>query len=239
MLPGGSGAGSYPLSQGDRLAECREAPCVWSLSRLRPLHIALLSAAYWLGLAAAKLGSAILAAWWVSRLPPGHGAISAGLQDLMLHLTIAQDAKVLWSGSTSLVALVMWVAGPPLLLALTWRWSREVEAAGELGARFGEQRSRRGRAAAAAPADLVADGSPARSRSRRAWSIRGGATQTGPRRRAGGADDPPRPLTRISDRSSTGDGAAREPCERGRRSVVVAAPGDFSLCLTSRFHDAH
>ena len=104
----------------------------WSLSRLRPLHIALLSAAYWLGLAAVKLGSAVLAAWWVSRLPPGHGAISAGLQDLMLHLTIAQDAKVLWSGSTSLVALVMWVAGPPLLLALTWRWSREVEAAGEL-----------------------------------------------------------------------------------------------------------
>ena len=104
----------------------------WSLSRLRPLHIALVSVAYWIGLTAVKLGSGILAGWWVSRLPPGHGAISAGLQNLLLHLTIAQDGKVLWSGTTSLSALAVWVIGPPLLLALTWRWSREVEAAGGL-----------------------------------------------------------------------------------------------------------
>lgn len=104
----------------------------WSLSRLRPLHIALVSVAYWIGLTAVKLGAAILAGWWVSRLPQGHGSISAGLQNLVLHLTIAQDGKVLWSGSTPLPALALWVMGPPLLLALTWRWIREVEAAGDV-----------------------------------------------------------------------------------------------------------
>ncbi len=104
----------------------------WSLSRLRPLHIALVSVAYWIGLTAVKLGAAILAGWWVSRLPQGRGSISAGLQNLVLHLTIAQDGKVLWSGSTPLPALALWVMGPPLLLALTCRWSREVEAAGDV-----------------------------------------------------------------------------------------------------------
>ena len=105
----------------------------WSLSRLRPLHIALLSASYWLGLAAVKLGSAILAAWQISRLPPNHGSISASLQSTMLQLTIAQDGAVMWSGGTSLGALIMWVAGPPLLLALTWRLTREIESAGGAG----------------------------------------------------------------------------------------------------------
>jgi hypothetical protein len=31
-------------------------------------------------------------------------------------------------------AIVMWVVGPPLLLALTRRWAREVEVAGDPGA---------------------------------------------------------------------------------------------------------
>jgi hypothetical protein len=110
----------------------------WSLSRLRPLHIALASVAYWVGLTAVKLGSAILAGWWVSRLPTGHGSVSAGFQNLLLHLTIAQDGKTLWTGSTSLPALAVWVIGPPLLLALTWRWSREVEAAGDVAQERGD-----------------------------------------------------------------------------------------------------
>ncbi len=102
----------------------------WSLSRLRPLHIAVLSVAYWLGLTAVKLGSAILAAWWISRLPPGRGSISAGLDNTLLHLTMVTDGKPLWIGSVSIVTLIAWIVGPPLLLALTWRWTREVEAAG-------------------------------------------------------------------------------------------------------------
>lgn len=102
----------------------------WSIARLRPLHIALLSASYWLGIAAVKLGSAILAAWQISRLSPNHGSITASLQSTMLQLTITKDGATVWSGGTSLGALFMWVAGPPLLLALTWRWTREIESVG-------------------------------------------------------------------------------------------------------------
>jgi hypothetical protein len=100
----------------------------WSLSRLRPVHIVLLSTAYWLGLLVVKLGAAIVAAWQVSHLPPNHGTISAGLENLLLRVTIARDSSVVWAGSVSLGALVGWVVGPPLLLALTCRWAREAEA---------------------------------------------------------------------------------------------------------------
>jgi hypothetical protein len=99
-----------------------------SLSRLRPLHIALLTVAYWLGLAAVKLGPAIVAAWQMSRLPPNHGSISASLENTLLRLSITVDGVALWAGSASLGALIAWVVGPPLLLALTSRWVRETEA---------------------------------------------------------------------------------------------------------------
>jgi hypothetical protein len=100
-----------------------------SLARLRPLHVALLTMAYWLGLAVVKLGPAIVAAWRVSRLPPNHGSISAGLENTLLRVSIAIDGVAVWAGSVSLGALIAWVVGPPLLLALTSRWVREVEAA--------------------------------------------------------------------------------------------------------------
>ena len=104
----------------------------WSLSRLRPRHIALLTVAYWIVLAVLKLGGAILAAWWVARLAPGHGSISASLEDTVLSLRMVQDGGTIWSGRTSLATLIGWVAGPPLLLALTWRWARDVDVAGEV-----------------------------------------------------------------------------------------------------------
>lgn len=102
----------------------------WSLARLRPLQIAVVSIVYWLGLTAVKLGGAILSIWWVSRLPPNHGAVNAGFQNGLLHLTVLQDGKELWSGSTSLGLFLALVLGPPVLLALTARWSRLAENAG-------------------------------------------------------------------------------------------------------------
>jgi hypothetical protein len=102
----------------------------WSLARLRPIQIVAVSVVYWLGLTAVKLGGAVLALWWVSRLPPNHGAANAGFQNGILHLTVLQDGKELWSGSTSLGMFLALVFGPPLLLALTARWSRLAESAG-------------------------------------------------------------------------------------------------------------
>ena len=60
----------------------------------------------------------------------GPRIISAGLDNTVLHLTIAKDGATLWAGSASVVTLFAWVVGPPLLLALTWRWTRGVEVAG-------------------------------------------------------------------------------------------------------------
>ncbi|MGN6391928.1 MAG: hypothetical protein ACTHM9_06750 [Gemmatimonadales bacterium] len=102
----------------------------WSLARLRPIQIAIVSVVYWLGLTAVKLGGAILSIWWVSRLPPNHGSVNAGFQNGLLHLTVLRDGKELWSGSTSLGMFLALVLGPPLLLALTARWSRLAENAG-------------------------------------------------------------------------------------------------------------
>jgi hypothetical protein len=94
------------------------------------MHVALVTATYWLVLAWLKLGDAIAAAWQVSRLPPTHGSISASLSNTLLQVTIAKDGVSLWSGGASLGALALWIAGPPLLLALTARWTRQVESAG-------------------------------------------------------------------------------------------------------------
>jgi hypothetical protein len=100
----------------------------FSLGRLRPPHIVLLTVAYWLGLVVVKLGPAIAAAWQLSRLPPTHGSMSASLQNTLLRLSITIDGVAVWAGSVSLGALFAWVVGPPVLLALTSRWVRESEA---------------------------------------------------------------------------------------------------------------
>jgi hypothetical protein len=102
----------------------------WSFSRLRWAHLALATAAYWIALTALELSGAIAAAWQVSRLPPTHGSISASLSNTLLQVTIARDGVSLWSGGVGLGALALWIAGPPLLLALTARWARQVDSAG-------------------------------------------------------------------------------------------------------------
>ena len=106
----------------------------FSLARLRPRHIALVTVAYWLGLGVVKLGPAIAAAWQVSRLPPNHGSMSASLANALLRVSIAIDGVAVWAGSVSLAALFAWVVGPPVLLALTSRWVRETEAGDSLPA---------------------------------------------------------------------------------------------------------
>ncbi len=100
----------------------------FSLARLWPRHIVLLTVAYWLGLVVVKLGAALVAAWRVSRLPPDHGSMSASLTNTLLRVSIDIDGVVVWAGSVSLAALFAWVVGPPVLLALTSRWIRETEA---------------------------------------------------------------------------------------------------------------
>jgi len=100
-----------------------------SFARLRPAHIAALSVAYWIGLVGVKLGGLLVAIARVA-LPGMHGNVGAQLNNLVaLHLTVSSSSgSVIWEGSTSVPALVAWIAGPPLILALTARWARELEA---------------------------------------------------------------------------------------------------------------
>jgi hypothetical protein len=99
-----------------------------SLSRLRPLHLTGLTLVYWVGLVTVKLGTALAWAWDVSQLPHNHGTISASLTNTVLHLSIVREGVQVWAGSASLPALAAWIIGPPLLLGLTARWTREAEA---------------------------------------------------------------------------------------------------------------
>jgi hypothetical protein len=105
-----------------------------SFARLRPVHIAGLSVAYWIGLVLLKLGGLIVAAAQVA-LPGMHGGVNAELKNFVaLHVTVTNSSGALmWAGSTSLPAVLAWIVGPPLILALTARWAREVEGEDEVG----------------------------------------------------------------------------------------------------------
>lgn len=63
-------------------------------------------------------------------LPGMHGNVGAQLNNLVaLHLTVSSSGgSVTWEGSTSVPALLAWIVGPPVVLALTARWARELEA---------------------------------------------------------------------------------------------------------------
>jgi len=99
-----------------------------SFARLRPVHIAALTVAYWVGLAAVKLGGLLVAVARVA-LPGMHGNVGAELKNLVaLHLTVSSSSgSVIWEGSTSLPVVLAWIVGPPLILGLTARWARELE----------------------------------------------------------------------------------------------------------------
>jgi hypothetical protein len=138
-------------------------PLGLSFARLRPIHIAAVSAVYWIGLLSAKLGGALLAIARVA-LPGMHGSVNAELQNLLvLHLTVTQDGSTIWTGSASLPALFAWIAGPPLILALTARWARELETREEPAGSAAVSGGSAARALGAPPPDwqLGADRAPA------------------------------------------------------------------------------
>jgi len=93
------------------------------ISRWRHRHLLAAWVTYWAALVAVKLGGAISAIAQVSG-PNGHGSASAGFGDKGLTLTVVNPGGTIWSGSSSLAAAALWVAGPPLLLWLAWMLKR-------------------------------------------------------------------------------------------------------------------
>ena len=95
----------------------------FSLSRWRAKHLLGAWAVYWLALVLVQLGSGILAALRVLNGPEGHGSISVSMNDGTFVAKVIGDG-VQWTGSASLMSIVLWLCGPPLLLWLLWLVTR-------------------------------------------------------------------------------------------------------------------
>lgn len=95
-----------------------------SLRHWRPRRLLLAWVAYWIVALLVALRSAIAPIWRVTGDPDAHGNISAGITDGVFSLTVADSTGVLWQGSASMMSLLLWFAGPPLLLFLLWLTAR-------------------------------------------------------------------------------------------------------------------
>src|SRR5689334_21120616 len=82
---------------------------------------------YCIALVGVKLGSGIVAALRVMNSPNEHGNISAGMGDGAFKVTV-NGAGVHWVGSASVMSVVLWLCGPPLLLWLLWLVTRRAPA---------------------------------------------------------------------------------------------------------------
>ena len=96
----------------------------FSLSRWKAKHLLGAWAVYWIALVLVKLGPAIVAALRVMNAPEGeHGSINAGMGDGAFNLSVVGKG-VHWAGSASVMSVVLWLCGPPLVLWLLWLVTR-------------------------------------------------------------------------------------------------------------------
>jgi hypothetical protein len=103
------------------------------LSRWRWRHLAATWVVYWAGLALATLWRPIGIARRLSTLPEGQASMSAELGNGMFSAHMLERDVTVWSGSASVLAIVLWIAGPPLLVWLVWAMSRVRPGSAESG----------------------------------------------------------------------------------------------------------
>ena len=96
----------------------------FSLRRWRPHHLLLAWVMYWVVALVVALRSGIAAIWRVTTDPDAHGTISAGVTDGVFSMTVSEPAGVVWQGSASMMSILFWFAGPPVLLFLLWLTAR-------------------------------------------------------------------------------------------------------------------
>ena len=97
---------------------------LFSLERWRPKHLLAAWVAWWAGLVGVTLGSAIVSIVRVTGDAAGKGSVNAGYGDGAFTLDVIDAGTTAWSGTASLTSVVLWVAGPPLLLWLAWLFTR-------------------------------------------------------------------------------------------------------------------
>ena len=98
-----------------------------SLSRWRARHLLAAWTVYWVALIVFGLHSAVGAVARALNAPKGLGSISASVDNGMFILKVSSGQGV-WYGTTSLTAMALWFAGPPLLLFLLWLVTRSAPA---------------------------------------------------------------------------------------------------------------
>jgi hypothetical protein len=100
----------------------------FSLNRWKARHLLGAWVVYWIALVAVKLGSGIVAALRVMNAPETqHGSINAGMGDGAFNVSV-NGSGVHWAGSASVMSVVLWLCGPPLLLWLLWLVTRRAPA---------------------------------------------------------------------------------------------------------------
>lgn len=80
--------------------------------------------AYWLVIAAVKLGPAAFAIWRATRGPSGSARVDASYGDGQLTLNVMAQGVKTYTGAASLLEIGAWVAGPPLIAWAVWAISR-------------------------------------------------------------------------------------------------------------------
>ena len=93
------------------------------LRRWRARHLLVAWIVYWVALLVVSVHSALGAAARALAAPDGHGSISASVDDGNFILKITTEGQT-WTGTTSLTAMALWFAGPPLALFLVWLATR-------------------------------------------------------------------------------------------------------------------
>lgn len=92
----------------------------FSLRHWRPRHLLLAWVAYWIVALIVAVGPALASIWRVTRGPDAHGSIDAGVGDGVFTLTVTEQGGAVWQTSASVMSILLWFAGPPLLLFLAW-----------------------------------------------------------------------------------------------------------------------
>jgi hypothetical protein len=109
-----------------------------SSGRWRPGHLLLSWGAYWAGLIGVTMGPAIRATWRATRLPGGHGTVSAGFGDGLLNYSVVEDGVKTWAGTAPFSTVLLWLVGPPLVLWLVWLVVRSRGRSGQPPAAIGD-----------------------------------------------------------------------------------------------------
>ena len=96
----------------------------WFLRRWRWRHLFASWIVYWAVLAIAALWRPVSIARRLADLPDAEASISASVTNTVLSITMTAQGTSVWTTTISLLTIVLWLAGPPLLLWILWATSR-------------------------------------------------------------------------------------------------------------------